>query len=135
MEGSWKVEWEKTCWTVGISSRIFCLLSFRTTERMNGIPSTYIRLDRDFCISLRDKNSFQEMELFLYRIISENCLIHLLGTHEKRISWASVGCNGDITVLWNRCYFLCLIANNKSIAFVFSGDVFISFKWTEEAGR
>lgn len=118
-EGLWKVGWGKTCCAVGISSRFFTSLGFRAPERMNGIPSTYIRPDRDFCISLRDKNGVQEMELFLYRIISENCLIHLLGTHEKRISWAPAGCNGDITVLWNRCYFLCLIANNNNIASFF----------------
>lgn len=123
------VGWGKTCRAVGISSRF---LSFRAAERMTDIPS---RADRELCTSLRGKNSVQEMELFLYRMISENCLVQLLGTHEKRISWAPVGYNGGLTVLWNRYYFLCLMANNKNIASFFPGDVFLSFKWAEEAGR
>lgn len=116
------VGWGKTCRAVGISSRF---PGFRAAERMSDIPS---RADRELCTSLRGKNSVQEMELFLYRTVSENCLVHLLGTHEKRISWAPVGYNGGLTVLWNRYYFLCLMANNKNIASFFSRRCFPIFQ-------
>lgn len=121
--------WGKTC--SGESLQRLTFLGFRATGRLTDILSTYIRPDRELCATLRGKNSVQEMELFLYRMISENCLVHLLGTHEKRISWASIG---NLLVLWCRYFFLFLIADNKKYSF-FPGNVFVSFKWAEEAGR
>lgn len=89
----------KSCCVQWESFQGFTSLGFRATERMTDIASTYSRPDRERCTSLWGKNSIQETELFLHRMISENCLLHLLATHEKRISWAPVGYNGDLTVL------------------------------------
>ena len=60
------------------SCQDFTSLGFRAAKRMAEIASTCVRPDRELCTSLKGKNGVQVTEPFIYRMILENCLVHLV---------------------------------------------------------